>query len=146
MEASVRTPLHLWIVGAVALLWNAFGCYDYVMTQTNDADYFASIGFTDAQRAYFESLPMWMEGAWAVGVWGALLGAVLLLLRSRWAVTAFALSLLGLALATLYQFVLSSPPEGIFTPVVMAMQAVVWAGAIFFLVYAMRMRSAGVLR
>ena len=23
-----RTPIHLWIIGAVALLWNGFGCYD----------------------------------------------------------------------------------------------------------------------
>ena len=146
MEASVRTPVHLWIVGAIALLWNGFGCYDYFMTQTNSAEYLASMGMTETQRAYYETFPMWLDGAWAVGVWGALLGAVLLLLRSRWAVTAFALSLLGLALSTIYQFILSSPPEGMFTPTIMAMQGVVWAGAIFFLVYAMRMRKAGVLR
>ena len=146
MNETVRTPVHLWIVGAIALLWNAFGCYDYVMTQTNNAAYLDSLGFTEAQRAYFDSLPTWMEGAWAVGVWGALLGSVLLLLRSRWAVTAFALSLLGLALGTLYQFVLSSPPEGIFTRAIIAMHGVIWAGAIFFLFYAMRMRKAGVLR
>lgn len=146
MDDINRTPVHLWIVGAIALLWNAFGCYDYVMTQTNSAEYLEAMGFTEAQRAYFESMPAWMEGAWAVGVWGALLGSVLLLLRSRWAVAAFALSLLGLALGTLYQFVLSSPPEGIFTPFIIAMHVLIWAGAIFFLVYAMRMRGRGVLR
>lgn len=146
METSVRTPVHLWIVGAIALLWNAFGCYDYVMTQRNDAEYLASMGMTETQRAYYETFPMWLEGAWAVGVWGAFAGAVLLLLRSRWAVTAFALSLLGLAVSTLYQLFLSSPPEGMFTPAIIAMQAVIWAAAIFFLVYAMRMRKAGVLR
>ena len=62
MEASVRTPVHLWIVGAIALLWNAFGCYDYVMTQTNNAEYLASMGMTETQRAYYETFPMWLEG------------------------------------------------------------------------------------
>ena len=144
MTDTVRTPMHLWIVGLLALVWNAFGCFDYVMTQTNNAEYLAM--FTDEQRAYFEAFPGWMEAAWAVGVWGALLGSLLLLLRSRWAVTAFALSLLGLALGTLYSYVLSSPPPGMNTPGMIAMNLVVWAGAIFFLIYASRMRGAGVLR
>src|SRR5687768_11459272 len=87
MNDMVRTPLHLWIVGVIALLWNAFGCLDYILTQTNNADYLAQ--FTNEQRAYMESFPMWNEAAWAVGVWAALLGSLLLLLRSRWAVTAF---------------------------------------------------------
>ena len=29
---SARAPAHLWIVGILSLLWNAFGCYDYLMT------------------------------------------------------------------------------------------------------------------
>ena len=145
MNDMVRTPLHLWIVGVIALLWNAFGCVDYILTQTNNADYLAQ--FTDEQRAYMESFPIWVEAAWAVGVWGALLGALLLLMRSRWAVTAFALSLAGLALATLHNYALaSSPPPGMDTPAMIAMQLAIWAGAIFFLVYASRMRRAGVLR
>jgi hypothetical protein len=146
MNDTVRTPVHLWIVGVIGLLWNGYGCYDYFMTQTNNAEYLASMGMTEAQSAYYETMPTWLEGAWAVGVWGALLGSLLLLLRNRWAVTAFALSLLGLALATLYQFVLTSPPEGMYTTFVFVAQALVWAGAIFFLLYAMRMRKAGVLR
>ena len=38
--AQVRTPVHLWIVGIVALLWNAIGCYDYLMTRMRNTDYF----------------------------------------------------------------------------------------------------------
>ena len=33
---SARTPAHLWIVGALATLWNAFGAYDYLMTRKRD--------------------------------------------------------------------------------------------------------------
>lgn len=139
-----RTPLHLWIVGALATVWNAFGCFDYLMTQTRNADYLAH--FTDPQRAYFDSFPIWMEAVWALGVWGGLAGSLLLLARSRYAVAAFVVSLLGLAVSTVYQYVLSSPPPDMMTGVMLGMNAAIWIVAIALLVYAVKMRGRGVLR
>ena len=144
MNETAKTPAHLWIVGVLATLWNAFGCFDYVMTQTGNAQYLAQ--FTDEQRAYFESFPAWMEAAWAVGVWGALLGSLLLLLRNRHAVTLYMLSLLGLLTATIYQYGMADMPAGMTSPAMMAMNAFIWAVAILLLVYSMRMRARGVLR
>jgi hypothetical protein len=144
MNETARTPLHFWIVAVLATVWNAFGAFDYIMTQTRNEAYLA--GFTDPQRAYFESFPMWMEATWAFGVWGGFLGAILLLMRSRHAVTAFAVSLAGLAASTVYQYVLNTPPTEMTTGVMMAMNIVIWAIAIGLLWYAMRMRKAGVLR
>jgi hypothetical protein len=139
-----RTPLHLWIVGALATIWNAFGCFDYLMTQTRNAQYLAN--FTDPQRIYFESFPIWMEAIWAFGVWGGLAGSLLLLARSRHAVAAFAVSLAGLAASTFYQYVLSSPPPGMNSAGMVALNLAIWAAAIGLLVYAVRMRRRGVLR
>ena len=144
MDGSAKRPLHLWIVGVLATLWNAGGAFDYLMTQTRNEAYLAQ--FTDPQRIYFESFPMWMEATWALGVWGGLLGALLLLLRSRHAVTAFAVSLAGLAVSTVYQYVLSTPPEDMMTGAMIAMNLAIWAIAIGLLWYAMRMRRSGVLR
>ena len=143
-DASTRTPIHLWIVGVLAVLWNAVGCFDYVMTQTENPEYLAQ--FTDAQRAYFQSFPAWMEAFWAIGVWGALLGSLLLLMRSRFAVLAFEASLLGLLVGTIYQYGIADVPAGMQTPVMMGMSALIWIIAIALLVYAMRMRRKGVLR
>jgi hypothetical protein len=139
-----RTPAHLWIVAVLATIWNAFGCFDYLMTQTRNERYLA--GFTDPQRVYFDSFPMWMEAAWAFGVWGGLAGSLLLLARSRYAVAAFAVSLAGLAISTLYQYVLSTPPPEMTSGAMLAMNLVIWAVAIALLIYAMRMRKRGVLR
>ena len=144
MESSVRTPLHLWIVGVLATVWNAFGAFDYLMTQTRNEAYLAN--FTDPQRAYFDSFPIWMEATWALGVWGGLLGALLLLARSRHAVTAFAVSLAGLAVSTLYQYVLSTPLPEMMSGAMLGMNIAIWAVAIGLLWYAMRMKRAGVLR
>jgi hypothetical protein len=144
MDGSTRTPMHLWIVGALATIWNAFGCFDYLMTQTRNAHYLAN--FTDPQRVYFESFPVWMEAVWAFGVWGGLAGSLLLLARSRHAVTAFAVSLAGLAVSTFYQYVLASPPPGMNSGAMEAMNLAIWAVAIGLLAYAMRMRRHEVLR
>jgi hypothetical protein len=144
MDGTTRTPMHLWIIGAIATLWNALGAFDYLMTQTRNAEYLAN--FTDPQRIYFDSFPVWMEAAWAFGVWGGLAGSLLLLLRSRYAVHAFAISLAGLAISTVYQYVLSTPPAEFMTGGMIAMNVAIWAVCIGLLLYAMRMRKAGVLR
>ena len=141
---ETRIPVHLWIVAILATLWNAFGCFDYLMTQIGNDQYLAH--FTDPQRVYFESFPMWMEAAWACGVWGGLLGSLLLLLRSRFAVAAFTVSLAGLAASTVYQYVLSTPPPEMASGAMVAMNLAIWAVAISLLVYAIRMRRRGVLR
>lgn len=144
VNGAAKTPLHLWIVGVLATLWNAFGCFDYLMTQTRNEAYLSMA--SQAMRDYWASFPAWMDGAWAVGVWGALLGSLLLLMRSRHAVLAFEASLAGLLVGSVYQFAMSDMPDDMKTPGMMGMSAFIWAVAIALLVYAMRMRRAGVLR
>jgi hypothetical protein len=35
---AAKAPVHLWIVGFLSLLWNGFGCYDYLMTRMRNLD------------------------------------------------------------------------------------------------------------
>ena len=110
--AQARTPVHLWIVGVLALLWNGFGCYDYLMTKTRGADYVRSMmpgADADAIMAYVNGLPIWATAAWAFGVWGGLLGSILLLVRHRWAVPALGVSFLGALLGIGYQLLNPAP-------------------------------------
>jgi hypothetical protein len=144
MEGSARTtPLHLWIVGILSLLWNLVGVTDYVMTQTRNEAWLAMM--TEEQVAWIDAFPAWSEAAWALGVWGALLGSILLLVRSRYAVHAFGVSLAGLAVASVYQWLLD-PMPGEVDPMMAAIPVVIWVIAIALLVYAMRMQKGGVLR
>lgn len=147
---KARTPWHLWVVGIVSLAWNAFGANDYLQTQLGNLAYFESmmdgIEATPQQAlAYFQSYPAWVHGAWAVGVWGAVLGSLLVLLRTRFAVYAFALSLLGLATTTVYQMVVGQP-DWVQNATTTIITIVIWSIATFLLIYAASMRSKGVLR
>lgn len=113
--AESLTPMHLWIVGVVSLLWNSFGAYDYTMTRMRDADYIASMmpGVDpNAIFAWVDSIPLWAQTAWALGVWGSFVGSILLLLRNRWAVWSFGISLLGAVLSFGYQLGGANPMPG----------------------------------
>ena len=109
---GAKAPAHLWIVGALALLWNGFGAYDYLMTRTKGAAYVDSMipGTGEAVVAYINSFPLWASFGWGLGVWMGLAGSVLLLMRHRLAVIAFGLSLAGAILGVGYQLM---RPSGI---------------------------------
>lgn len=139
-----RAPLHLWIVGAVSLLWNAYGAFDYLMTQTRNEAYMS--GFSQEQLAYFYGMPAWADAFWALGVWGAVLGSVLLLLRHRFAVWAFAASLVGLVVTTAQSYLDAASFEVMGGGAAVALTVGIFVIAIALLAYALRMRQGGVLR
>ncbi len=140
-----KTPVHLWIVGVVSLLWNAVGAFDYTMTKMQNAEYLAA--FTPEQQAWFASFPLWANIGWALGVWGSVLGSLLLLARSRHAVSAFAVSLVGLAISCIYQFGLHyGDLMRLFGTFPMIFTAIIWVILIALFVYARKQAAAGVLR
>jgi hypothetical protein len=147
---SARTPWHMWVVGVVSLAWNAFGANDYLQTQLGNLAYMegmvTDMGVSAEEAlAYFNGFPGWVHAFWALGVWSSVLGSVLLLLRLRYAVWAFALALLGLAGTSLYQ-VTSEQPEWVTSGPSAVISIVIWSIASFLLIYALSMRNKGVLR
>ena len=138
-----KAPLHLWIVGAVTLLWNAVGAFDYVAMQLRIGPYMSR--FTPEQLEYFDGFPAWTVAAWALGVWGSLLGSLFLLLRKRWAVWLFGIAIAGLAVTTLHNFVLTDG-AAVMGSGAAVFSAVIWAIALFLFFYARAMAKRGVLR
>src|SRR5687767_13959454 len=133
IDTRQRTPVHLWIVGIVALLWNAIGCYDYLMTRMRNTECFeAMMPAVDPQAmlAWVDGFPIWAQFGWGLGVWGGLIGSLLLLARSRYAMWAFALSLFGAVLGLGYQIVSAPPLPGAEGPMVEAMPYVIIAVAL----------------
>lgn len=146
---SARTPAHLWIVGILATLWNAFGCYDYLMTRMRNTDYLASMMpdvDPNAMLAWVDAFPIWAQFGWGLGVWGGLAGGILLLLRSRWAVWALALSLIGALLGLGYQIGSAPPLPGAEGPMFTVMPYVIILVALALALYARAQEKRGVLR
>ena len=146
---AARTPAHLWIVGILATLWNAFGAYDYLKTRAGDTEYLAGMmpGVDPNEfLAYIDTYPIWAQFGWGLGVWMGLLGSLLLLIRSRFAVHSFALSLLGMVLSFTYVFA-GPPMPG--EEVIGAMKyfpLIIVAAGVALLLYARNMQKKGLLR
>lgn len=142
---KAATPWHLWAVGVISLLWNAFGGYDFVMSVTQGETYWRASGMNDAMVAYYNAMPTWMYVPWVLGVWGAVAGSVLLLMRNKLAVPAFALSLLGAVGSLVYGLANPMPP----LPEAMAAMAympwVIAAIAAVLAAYAWSVSKKGVL-
>jgi len=141
-QTTVKTPVHLWIVGILAVLWNAVGAYDYAATQTRMESYMSQ--FTPEQLEYFYAFPPWMDAAWAVAVWGSLLASLFILLRKKWAVGLFSLAIVGLAVSTLYNFILNDGAAVMGSEAV-TFTYVIWGIALFLLFYSGAMVKRKVL-
>lgn len=139
---SPTTPRHLWVIGILALLWNAMGAFDYFMTQTQNEAYMAM--FTEEQLEYFYGFPTWVVAFWAIAVWGGLLGAILLLLRKTLAAPVLLVSFIAMALTAVYNFVLTNGME------IMGQEGTIFSAVIFVIalglwLYARAMQKRGVL-
>jgi cyanate permease len=149
MATRIKTPVHLWIVGALALLWNGFGATDYLMTRMRNTDYLASMmpGVDpNATLAWIDGFPAWAQFGWGLGVWGGLLGAALMLVRNHWAIPAFAASLIGAVFGLGYQILAAPPPPGMEGAMADIMPCVIILGALALFLYARAMKARGVLR
>jgi hypothetical protein len=142
--AQNRAPAHLWIVGILALVWNCFGCLDYTLTNLKNQAWLAQMSAD--QLAYMDGLPAWVTGAWALGVWGGLVGSILLLMRSRHAVLAFAISCFGAVVGLGYQMFATQMPASMKEGMMGMIPWVIIAITIFLLWYAWSMEKKGVLR
>jgi len=134
-----------WAISILSLLWNAGGAYDYVMTRTRDSSYLAA--FPPEMLGYLDAMPNWVSAAWAIGVWGAVLGSLLLLFRSRWALWAFIASFAGMIANLVYGLTIAASPMTKMMGAGAAMfTAAIVLVAVFLVWYARRLKKAGILR
>ena len=145
---TAATPVHLWIVGVLATLWNAFGCYNYFMTRTQGAAYSKSTMPAidgDAMMAYINAFPIWASIGWGLGVWCGIAGSILLLLRHRWAVPALLVSFVGAVLGLGYQIANPSGIVGADHGGSAIIPYIIIAVALGLFIYARAMRTRNVL-
>jgi hypothetical protein len=142
-ELGTKVPRHLWVVGVLAVLWNAIGAFDYAATQLRIESYMSQ--FSEEQLAYFYGFPAWAVAAWAIAVWSSLLASLALLLRKTWATWLFGLAIVAMVVTFVYNFLLSDGLSMmgagglIFT-------AVIWLIAFSLFFYSRAMAKRGVLR
>ncbi len=133
-----------WSVVGLGLAWNIFGVVQFLASLNATETSLMTQGLTAEQAMVMLNYPVWMTIAFAVGVFGGIIGSVLLALKSRVAISVFAISLI--AYIILY---IGDITEGVFAalgaPQVIILTFVV-AVAAGLLWYARNLRIKGVLK
>jgi hypothetical protein len=80
-----------WAIGAVAVVWNVMGCMNFLSQMNAEA----VSAMPEAYRAVVEGRPAWATVAFAIAVFGGVLGGLLLLLKKSAAYYVFVASLVG---------------------------------------------------
>lgn len=137
LESTAKAPLSFWVVAGLGVLWNGFACIAYWLSVTHNPR--AMAGTPPEMVQALDLTPTWALAAWGLAVGAALAGSLLLVLRSRWAVPAFAASLGGLLVLTIYQ-IAASMPMSLFQVVT------IWLVALFLLRFSSSEAGKGVLR
>ena len=134
-NASTAVPIWFKIVSWLFLVWNlvGLGVFALAMTVFGDREALAKAGLSEEQIELTLSTPTWVNIAFGVAVVFGTLGCVLLVMKSRLAVPALVVSLLGVLAQNTYMYLLSD------TVKVMGVGAspMVIAGAIILVPYAL---------
>lgn len=143
MNAQIKTPWHLWVVGLLTLIWNGYGASQWYMQVTKNLSYWGQLTLEQAQ--FLQAQPVWTEVAFGVGVWTGVLGALMLLMRRKLAFNAFLASLTAIVVSTIYEQFMTNVNE------VMGMSSLYFALTIIVVAaasatYARFMRQRGILR
>jgi len=140
MPEIAKTPWHLWLAGALSLLWNAGGAYTIISAQSG-----APMDMDANEIAYYAAQAPWFVMLVDVAVIAPLLGAIALLLRHRWAVLLYGLSIAAIAVTAAYDIaqgtalMLNDQGWLILECVTVGLAVLQW-------VYAWWMKNRGVLR
>ena len=138
--APRKAPWHLWVVGTLSLLWNTSGAYTIMSAQSG-----AIMDMDPPEVAYYAAQAPWFVAVTDLVLISAILAAIALLLRSRWAVHLYGLSIAGIIVTSVYDIAAGTAlllqDQGW-----LILSCVTTGLAIAQLAYAVVMRGRGVLR
>lgn len=91
---TVKVPTWYWVVAIIFLLWNLMGIGSFLSQTLMKDELMQSLSV--AEQELYNSYPFWTYIAFAIAVFGGTIGSIGLLLRKKWAKTAFIISLVGI--------------------------------------------------
>ncbi len=118
MEGSDKTspPVWFWVISIVALLWYLMDISAFFMRvfMTDDA----IKAMPENQQHFFQNIPLWVNIVFACEVFGGTLGSAALLLRKKWALLVFVVSILGVLSQTSHIWFLTDAVSAMGAPAV----------------------------
>lgn len=138
-----KPPIWMTVLVVIALLWNVMGLLAVLADLRVSAADIAAL--PPEQQALYAARPLWSVVASVVAVVGGTLGCIGLLLRQRWALLLFWLSLAGIVIQDLGLFVVAGAAKS-GNPVALVLQGLVLLIAIGLVALARRANASAALR
>ncbi|NZA26963.1 hypothetical protein H0E84_11275 [Luteimonas sp. SJ-92] len=140
---TTKVPTTFWVVAALALVWNLIGVAMFFLQTNMGPEQIAAL--PPEQQQIYAVMPAWLDIPYGVAVFGGVLGSLALLLRRRWAVAAFAVSLLAVVVQMAGVYALT-PAWAVSGASGLPMTLLIVAIAGFLVWYANRAAARGWLR
>ena len=117
-ESSGKTspPVWFWVISIIALLWYLMDMSAFFMRVLMTDDVIKAM--PENQQHLYRNMPLWVNIVFAGEVFGGALGCVGLLLRKKWALPLFVVSILGVFSQTFHVYFLSDAISIMGTPAV----------------------------
>jgi len=142
-NAPLKAPWWFWVITILYLLWSFIGCGMYLVEHMMD-----DTAYAEAFGAELLSLrgvtPWWATSGYAIGVWGGLVGIILLMLRKKLCLPFFYASFAGAIMGFIpslfdarFRAVMGSGDYGF--------MVFIWAACIFIIWFARKMHAKGIL-
>ncbi|OSY89399.1 hypothetical protein WH52_01835 [Tenacibaculum holothuriorum] len=141
MTNTNKPSVLFWIIGVVALLWNAMGVNAYIQ-QAYKTDAFKAMYPDKEVLEMVLNTPSWVMAAFAIAVFGGTLGCIFLLLRKKIATPIFLLSLIGIIVQMFYNLFISKALE-VYGPGAVIMPIMVLALGLFLYFYSKKVTQKG---
>lgn len=102
-EINASSPKSFWIISIVALMWNVLGILTFASDAFMSPEALAAL--PEAERALYEAVPGWINVVYGIAVLSGTIGSIGLLMKRRWAVPVFLVSLVAIILQMGYGFI-----------------------------------------
>ena len=115
--ANAAPPRWFYVISALGLVWNLLGLVAFFFQMTMDLSQLA-----DAERAFYETMPLWAKIGFGTAVISGTVGCLALLLRKSWALPMLLLCLAGIVVQIFHSMVVANGldifgPEGLAMPI-----------------------------
>ncbi|MEQ3499193.1 hypothetical protein ABMY20_05480 [Tenacibaculum sp. SSH1-16] len=140
MTDSNKPATLFWIISIAALVWNGLGVMSYIGQAYMTDEVRAAL--PEAERALYENVPTWVTAAFAIAVFGGLLGSAFLLMRKKLARPMFLISLIAIVVQMSYNLFMSRAAE-VYGPGSIIMPIMVIVIGVFLLMYSKKTIAKG---
>lgn len=103
--ATTSVPVWFWLLAIAGLLWYLMDASVFYMRVFGGDMAMANV--PENQQMLYKNMPSWVNVVFALEVFGGLLGCIGLLLRKKWALPLFIVSLIGVLCQSFYIWFLS---------------------------------------